>query len=156
LRQDKASTTAAGSAVRALAHLIKKPRASLPGLSCWSYNSLDYVRCAHRGGQQHALRLFRPKPQSSRFLSSTDHGGGKRWSQTGTSIANHHSANSPNATRQSLAISCCGCGSRDIFSNIAFGYTAPTRKTAATNSGMSCLRFIWIGAACASRLGSVF
>src|SRR5499427_7427027 len=83
-----------------------------------------------------------------------NHGGGKRWYQTGPSIANHHSANSPNATRQSLAISCCGCGSRDIFSNIALGYTAPTRKTAATNSGMSCLRFIWTGAA-RSNAGSV-
>src|SRR5499427_10637091 len=71
-----------------------------------------------------------------------NHGGGKRWYQTGPSIANHHSANSPNATRQSLAISCCGCGSRDIFSNIALGYTAPRKKTAATKSGMSCLRFM--------------
>jgi len=66
---------------------------------------------------------------------------------TQASIAYHHSANSPNATRQSLAISCCGCGSPEIFSNIALGYTAPTKKTAATSSGMSCLRFIWTGAA---------
>jgi hypothetical protein len=42
--------------------------------------------------------------------------------------------------RQSLAISCCGYGSRVIFRNIAFGYTAPTKKTAAVNSGMTSLR----------------
>src|SRR5262249_27062465 len=69
--------------------------------------------------------------------SSTVQGGGNQ-----ASIAYHHSANSPNATRQSLAISCCGCGSRDIFSDIALGYTAPRKKTAATKSGMSCLRFM--------------
>src|SRR6516225_8996381 len=41
---------------------LRSPGASLPGLPCRSYDSLDYVRSAHRGGRQHALRLFRPKP----------------------------------------------------------------------------------------------
>jgi hypothetical protein len=27
-----------------------------------AHDSLGYVRCAHKGGRQHALRLFRPKP----------------------------------------------------------------------------------------------
>jgi hypothetical protein len=47
-------------------------------------------------------------------------------------------ASRPRATRQSLAISCSGCRSRDALRNIGFGYAAPAKKTAATNSGMSC------------------
>jgi len=49
-------------------------------------------------------------------------------------------ASRPRATRQSLAISCSGCRSRDALRNIGFGYAAPAKKTAATNSGMSCAR----------------
>jgi hypothetical protein len=59
-------------------------------------------------------------------------------------MAYHQSASRPKATRHNLAISCCGCGSRIIFRNIAFGYAAPTKKTAATNSGISCLRVMLV------------
>jgi hypothetical protein len=48
----------------------------------------------------------------------------------------------PNTTRQSLAITWWGCCSRDTPISIGFGYAAPTKNTAAANSGMSCLKFM--------------
>lgn len=48
-----------------------------------------------------------------------------------------HSANRPSTTRHNLAISCCGCCSRNALMRIGFGYTAATKNTAAAQNGIN-------------------